>query len=99
MSDVRLVVLRPFGRLLLLRPVQGRRAPGESAQHGHGWWRMTLAIDQPLRIAAVGRTAAASPLRYPGGKAALAGFFGDVMTRLKIARGRYVEPYAGGAGA
>lgn len=53
----------------------------------------------PLSIKAVGRTAAISPLRYPGGKAALAGFFGDVIEHLGIDSPRYVEPYAGGAGA
>lgn len=53
----------------------------------------------PLAIRAAGRTAAASPLRYPGGKAALAGFFGDLIGRLGIQSATYVEPYAGGAGA
>lgn len=53
----------------------------------------------PLRVRAVGRTAAASPLRYPGGKAALAGFFGELIAGLGIESARYVEPYAGGAGA
>ena len=53
----------------------------------------------PLAIKAVGRTAAQSPLRYPGGKAALAGFFGDLISRLGIRSATYVEPYAGGAGA
>ena len=53
----------------------------------------------PLAIRAVGRTAAASPLRYPGGKAALAGFFGDLIGQLGIQSATYVEPYAGGAGA
>jgi DNA adenine methylase len=53
----------------------------------------------PLSIRASGRTAAASPLRYPGGKAALAGFFGDLIGRLGIQPATYVEPYAGGAGA
>lgn len=53
----------------------------------------------PLVIQAVGRTAAASPLRYPGGKAALAGFFGKLVGRLGIRSATYVEPYAGGAGA
>ena len=52
-----------------------------------------------LSIRAAGRTAAASPLRYPGGKAALATFFGDLIERLGIENARYVEPYAGGAGA
>src|SRR6266536_390033 len=53
----------------------------------------------PLAIRATGRTAAASPLRYPGGKAALAGFFGELIGRLGIWSATYVEPYAGGAGA
>ena len=61
---------------------------------------MTTAGDvQPLVLRASGRTAALSPLRYPGGKAALAGFFGDVIRRLGIESATYVEPYAGGAGA
>ena len=53
----------------------------------------------PLAIRAVGRTAALSPLRYPGGKAALAGFFEGLIDRLDIRPTTYVEPYAGGAGA
>lgn len=53
----------------------------------------------PLAIRTGGRTTAASPLRYPGGKAALAGFFGDIINRLGISSPTYVEPYAGGAGA
>jgi DNA adenine methylase len=53
----------------------------------------------PLAVRAVGRTAAASPLRYPGGKAALAGFFGELIGRLDTRPTTYVEPYAGGAGA
>jgi DNA adenine methylase len=53
----------------------------------------------PLAIRAAGRTAAMSPLRYPGGKAALAGFFGQIISRLGIRSATYVEPYAGGAGA
>lgn len=40
-----------------------------------------------------------SPLRYPGGKAALAGLFADLIRELKINDATYVEPYAGGAGA
>ncbi|MDF8263280.1 DNA adenine methylase [Luteipulveratus flavus] len=52
-----------------------------------------------LSIRAAGRTAAVSPLRYPGGKAALATFFGDLIERLGIDNARYVEPYAGGVGA
>ncbi|MFD6794514.1 MULTISPECIES: DNA adenine methylase [Prauserella salsuginis group] len=53
----------------------------------------------PLTITPAGRTAAVSPLRYPGGKAVLASFFGDVIERLGISSPKYVEPYAGGAGA
>lgn len=52
-----------------------------------------------LRIIASRRYGTASPLRYPGGKAALAGLFGDVIGRLGLDEARYVEPYAGGAGA
>ncbi len=40
-----------------------------------------------------------SPLRYPGGKAALSGFLGNVLNINGIRDGLYVEPYAGGAGA
>lgn len=61
---------------------------------------MTAAIAvTPLAVKATGRSSAASPLRYPGGKAALAGFFGDLIGRLRIEPATYVEPYAGGAGA
>jgi len=40
-----------------------------------------------------------SPLRYPGGKAVLATFLGDVVAANGLQDGVYVEPYAGGAGA
>lgn len=40
-----------------------------------------------------------SPLRYPGGKSALAGLFADLIVELGIDNACYVEPYAGGAGA
>lgn len=60
---------------------------------------MTPTRIQPLAIRVTGRTAALSPLRYPGGKAALAGFFGQIISRLGIQSATYVEPYAGGAGA
>lgn len=39
-----------------------------------------------------------SPLRYPGGKAAFAGYIADVMVGNGLAGGHYLEPYAGGAG-
>lgn len=38
-----------------------------------------------------------SPLRYPGGKASLAGFLGAIIARRGLST--YAEPYAGGAGA
>lgn len=41
----------------------------------------------------------ASPLRYPGGKATLAGFFEDTIDALGLNKPTYIEPYAGGAGA
>lgn len=40
-----------------------------------------------------------SPLRYPGGKAPLSGFFESVIKALGLSEPTYVEPYAGGAGA
>lgn len=40
-----------------------------------------------------------SPLRYPGGKASLAGFLTDVIDLNDLRGCHYFEPYAGGAGA
>ncbi|MBX3100771.1 MAG: DNA adenine methylase [Salinibacterium sp.] len=40
-----------------------------------------------------------SPLRYPGGKSKLAGFFADVILEAGMQDVTYVEPFAGGAGA
>jgi len=57
------------------------------------------ATSKLLTIEATGRSVAASPLRYPGGKAALAGFFAELIGRIGIRRPTYIEPYAGGAGA
>lgn len=39
-----------------------------------------------------------SPLRYPGGKARIAPFVGDLMADQRPRPLRYVEPFAGGAG-
>lgn len=39
-----------------------------------------------------------TPLRYPGGKAKLAGFIKGVLEANGLHDGDYVEPYAGGAG-
>jgi DNA adenine methylase len=60
---------------------------------------MTPTQSTPLAVRASGRTTAASPLRYPGGKAALASLFSEIIVRLGIEATRYVEAYAGGAGA
>lgn len=54
---------------------------------------MTVQVDAARRFGTL------SPLRYPGGKAALAGLFADLIARLEIRDCTYVEPYAGGAGA
>lgn len=56
-------------------------------------------MSDSLRVLASRRFGTLSPLRYPGGKAALAGFFGDIITGLGIDGARYIEPYAGGVGA
>lgn len=39
-----------------------------------------------------------TPLRYPGGKAALGEFFGRLIETNRLSDGVYVEPFAGGAG-
>ncbi|GAA1862482.1 DNA adenine methylase [Myceligenerans crystallogenes] len=52
-----------------------------------------------VKILASRRYGTLSPLRYPGGKAALAGLFADVISSLNLTSATYVEPYAGGAGA
>ena len=52
-----------------------------------------------IRVLASRRYGTHSPLRYPGGKASLAGFFGDIISSLQIAHPLYIEPYAGGVGA
>lgn len=51
------------------------------------------------RLLASRRFGTLSPLRYPGGKAALAGLFADLIAGLQLRSTTYVEPYAGGAGA
>ncbi|MBN9152400.1 MULTISPECIES: DNA adenine methylase [Microbacterium] len=56
-------------------------------------------MNDRLRVLASRRYGTLSPLRYPGGKAALAGLFGDIIQGLGIERARYIEPYAGGVGA
>lgn len=40
-----------------------------------------------------------SPLRYPGGKASLSNFIGELIKLNEIENCTYVEPFAGGAGA
>lgn len=40
----------------------------------------------------------ATPLRYPGGKAKLSGFFVRLLEKNKLLQSHYVEPFAGGAG-
>jgi DNA adenine methylase len=56
-------------------------------------------MTMPLPVTTSRRYGARSPLRYPGGKSALAGLFADVLLGLGIDDPVYVEPYAGGAGA
>ncbi len=56
-------------------------------------------MSQPVKILASRRFGTLSPLRYPGGKSALAGLFADLIGALDLKSPSYVEPYAGGAGA
>jgi len=39
-----------------------------------------------------------TPLRYPGGKGRLGGFFAKVLIENNLLGTRYLEPFAGGAG-
>ena len=48
--------------------------------------------------AGIGPTGRYSPLRYPGGKGKLARFMAAVVRANGLSDGRYIEPYAGGAG-
>ncbi len=52
-----------------------------------------------ITVVASRRFGTLSPLRYPGGKASLAGFFADIIDFIDIKNATYIEPYAGGAGA
>ena len=46
----------------------------------------------------IGQTGRYSPLRYPGGKGKLAKFMAALIRANGLSDGRYIEPYAGGAG-
>ena len=46
----------------------------------------------------IGPTGRYSPLRYPGGKGKLAKFMAAIVRANRLSDGRYVEPFAGGAG-
>ena len=56
-------------------------------------------MPESLKLRASRRYGTLSPLRYPGGKASLAGFFADLIAGLDLKQATYVEPYAGGVGA
>lgn len=58
-----------------------------------------MTMTDVLEVPASRRWGTLSPLRYPGGKAALAGLFADLIERMDLQDPIYVEPYAGGAGA
>src|SRR5581483_6938480 len=106
MSSMQRRAFRTFRRTLLLgqvpggglpRATQSCRCPCGGGRVSHARASKDLVEESPpLPIRAVGRTTALSPLRYPGGKAALTGFFADVIARLGLRDVRYVEPYAGG---
>ena len=51
-----------------------------------------------MPTARIGPTGRYSPLRYPGGKGKLAKFMAAVVRANGLSDGRYIEPYAGGAG-
>lgn len=55
-------------------------------------------MNESFRVVGSRRYGTPSPLRYPGGKSALAGFLADIVSYLNIKDVQYVEPYAGGVG-
>ena len=57
--------------------------------------RKRLRARERVKLTATGRY---SPIRYPGGKGKLARFIKMVVRVNDLSDGRYVEPYAGGAG-
>lgn len=74
----------------------------QSRDSPHKTWRTNITNtigDDQIRVVASRRFGTLSPLRYPGGKAALAGLFEDLVRAMRMKKSRYVEPYAGGAGA
>lgn len=52
-----------------------------------------------MSISKLERIHAYSPLRYPGGKTRLLGFFRQLIRANELRDVTYIEPYAGGAGA
>src|SRR6218665_2104997 len=52
-----------------------------------------------IRVRPTRRYGTLSPLRYPGGKAALAGFFGDIIHAMQNIQPQYIKPYACGFGS
>lgn len=58
----------------------------------------SLQQTRTIRIVGTRRYTTISPLRYPGGKASLAGPLADLINTLDSHITCYVEPYAGGAG-
>ncbi len=46
----------------------------------------------------IGPTGRYSPLRYPGGKGKLSKYMAAIVRANGLSDGRYIEPYAGGAG-
>ena len=53
----------------------------------------------PQQEISIGSSRFHSPLRYPGGKAALSGFLAETIKRNGLESCAYLEPFAGGAGA
>lgn len=78
----------PAGCIVLLVTLPNRGVPTTHPEGG-----MNVHVEAARRFGTV------SPLRYPGGKSALAGLFGDLISDLGVRSCTYVEPYAGGAGA
>lgn len=91
MPALRDVVPGPDGGVVLFDAVSGGCVPSQKGDD--------VVNASAVKVVASRRYGTLSPLRYPGGKAALAGFFADVFAHQGLREVCYVEPYAGGAGA
>ena len=81
-----------------LQPADRRRPAGRVGGSGPGADRGVWRDVMPEDGHGIGPTGRYSPLRYPGGKGKLSKFMAAIVRANGLSDGRYIEPYAGGAG-